>query len=49
VDITLNLTVEETNVVLVSLGQMPYVQVNTLILKIQAQAQAQVEAAKASE
>lgn len=47
--IKLELEIAEVNGILTALGQMPYVQVNNLILKIQTQAQAQVEASKAPE
>lgn len=38
----LNLTLEEVNAILVSLGQMPYVQVCQLVEKIKEQATPQV-------
>jgi hypothetical protein len=41
--ITLDLTVAEVNGVLTALGQLPYVQVKDLVMKIQVQAQPQVE------
>jgi hypothetical protein len=41
-EIELKLTVAEVNGILQALGQMPYVQVVSLVLKIQQQAQAQV-------
>ena len=41
--ITLDLTVAEVNGVLTALGQMPFVQVQALIVKIQGQAAPQVE------
>jgi hypothetical protein len=41
--ITLDLTVAEVNGILNALGQMPYVQVKDLVMKIQVQAQPQVE------
>lgn len=44
--ITLKLTVEETNAILHSLGNMPYVQVNQLIQKIQHQAGPQLQEMK---
>lgn len=42
-EITLTLTVSETNGVLSALGQLPFIQVATLIQKIQSQAKPQVE------
>lgn len=42
--ISINLTIEEVNQILESLGQRPYVEVFQLINKIQAQAEAQVQA-----
>ena len=47
--ISINLTIEEINKILESLGQRPYVEVFQLINKIQAQAQAQVQANKMRE
>lgn len=44
--ISLNLTLEEVNQILDSLGQRPYVDVFQLIGKIQAQAEAQLQANK---
>ncbi|WP_329101112.1 hypothetical protein OG792_20175 [Micromonospora sp. NBC_01699] len=44
-DIRLDLTVEETNVVLEALGQLPYVRVHLLIEKVQQQATSQLQAA----
>jgi hypothetical protein len=41
-EIQLNLTVEETNVVLEALGQLPYVRVHLLIGKVQQQATSQL-------
>lgn len=41
-EITLTLNVAEVNGILQALGQMPYAQVVSLVLKIQQQAQAQV-------
>jgi hypothetical protein len=41
-DIKLNLSVSEVNLILKSLGNLPYVQVAPLIEKIQAQANPQV-------
>jgi len=41
-EIELKLTVAETNGILQALGQMPYAQVVSLVLKIQQQAQPQV-------
>lgn len=43
-DIQLDLTIEETNVVLEALGQMPYVRVHLLIDKLQQQATGQLRA-----
>lgn len=45
-EIELKLTVAETNGVLSALGQMPFVQVQALIMKIQAQAAPQVQEEK---
>jgi hypothetical protein len=42
----LHLTLEETNLLLEALGQMPYIQVHQLIAKIQQQASEQLEEAK---
>ena len=47
--ISINLTIEEVNKILESLGQRPYVEVFQLINKIQAQAEAQVQAKKMRE
>lgn len=44
--ISINLTVEEVNQILESLGQRPYVEVFQLISKIKAQAEAQVQASE---
>jgi hypothetical protein len=41
--IKLDLEIAEVNGVLTALGQLPYVQVKDLVLKIQVQAQPQVE------
>ena len=46
-DISLNLTLEEVNGVLVALGNMPFAQVEPLVNKIRSQAQPQFEAAQA--
>jgi hypothetical protein len=43
-EITLTLSVAETNLILEALGQMPYVRVYELIAKMQQQAQAQLSA-----
>jgi hypothetical protein len=43
-EVTLTLTLDETNLVLESLGQMPFVQVHQLIAKIHEQAESQVAA-----
>ena len=48
-EIELKLTVAEVNGILQSLGQMPYTQVVSLVLKIQQQAQAQVSPEPESE
>lgn len=45
-EIELKLTVAEVNGILQALGQMPYTQVVSLVLKIQRQAQAQVSEAQ---
>ncbi len=42
--ISINLTLEEVNKILDSLGQRPYIEVFQLIHKIQTQAEAQLEA-----
>ena len=47
--ITINLTIEELNKILESLGERPYVEVFQLINKIQAQAEAQLKAKKMRE
>ena len=47
--ISINLTIEEVNKILESLGQRPYVEVFQLINKIQTQAEAQVQAQKMRE
>jgi hypothetical protein len=44
--ISINLTIEEVNKILDSLGQRPYIEVFELINKIQGQAQAQLQAQK---
>ena len=48
--IVLKLELNEVNIVLQALGQMPYIQVNSVIVKLQEQAgpqaQAEIEAAK---
>jgi hypothetical protein len=41
--ISLQLEISEVNGILNALGQMPFVQVQALIVKIQGQAQSQVE------
>jgi len=43
-EVTLQLTLEEINTLLESLGQMPYIKVYTLISKIQEQASQQISA-----
>jgi len=48
-NLTLNLTLEEINTVLEALGQMPYVRVYQLILKIQQQSAPQLSHAKPPE
>ena len=45
-EIELKLTVAEVNGILQALGQMPYAQVVSLVLKIQQQAQSQVSEAQ---
>lgn len=47
-DLTLTLTLEEVNGILVALGNMPFAQVEALVTKIRAQAQPQVDAAQAA-
>ncbi len=47
--ISINLTLEELNKILESLGERPYVEVFQLINKIQAQAEAQLQAKKMRE
>ncbi len=42
-EVNLNLTVEETNLILEALGNLPFVRVYGLINKIQAQAQHQLD------
>jgi hypothetical protein len=42
----LHLTLEETNLLLEALGQLPYIQVHQLIAKIQQQASEQLQEAK---
>ena len=44
--ISLNLTLEEVNEILESLGKRPYIEVFELINKIQGEAQAQLQAQK---
>ena len=41
--LTLNLTIDEINVILDALGQRPYAEVFQLVEKIQAQSQAQLQ------
>lgn len=41
-EVNLKLTLEETNVILSALGNLPYIQVQSLIPKIQAQAEQQL-------
>lgn len=41
-ELKLNLTLDETNMVLAALGNLPYAQVNQLINKIQVQAKEQL-------
>jgi hypothetical protein len=43
-NITLQLTIDEVNLLLASLGNQPYVQVFGLVLKIQQQAGSQLQA-----
>ncbi|MEG4144670.1 hypothetical protein [Microcoleus sp. Pol12B5] len=47
--ISINLTIEEVNKILDSLGNRPYIEVFQLINKIQAQAEAQLQAKKIRE
>ncbi len=47
--ISINLTIEEVNEILESLGKRPYIEVFELINKIQGQAQAQLQAQKMRE
>lgn len=47
-EITLNLTLDETNVVLQALGSLPYAQVFSLVEKVKQQAQQQLQAATVS-
>lgn len=47
--ISINLTIEELNKILESLGERPYVEVFQLINKIRAQAEAQLQAKKMRE
>jgi hypothetical protein len=42
----LHLTLDETNLLLEALGQLPYIQVHQLIAKIQEQASEQLQEAK---
>ncbi len=42
--LTLQLTIEETNLILEALGQLPYVRVSNLVQNIQSQAQPQLAA-----
>lgn len=42
--ISINLTIEEVNKILESLGQCPYVEIFQLINKIKSQAEAQIQA-----
>lgn len=44
--ISINLSIEEVNLILDSLGQRPYIEVFQLIDKVKAQAEAQVRANK---
>ncbi|CAD5372268.1 conserved hypothetical protein [Rubrivivax sp. A210] len=45
-DIKLNLAIEDVNLILEGLGNMPYAKVYTLVAKIQEQAARQLEAAR---
>jgi hypothetical protein len=47
-EITLNLTLDETNVVLQALGSLPYAQVFSMVEKVKQQAQQQLQAATVS-
>lgn len=42
-EMSLSITLEETNKILAALGHLPYIQVHELIHKIQRQAQAQLK------
>ncbi len=44
--ISINLTLEEVNTILESLGRLPYAEVFQLIHKVKAQAEAQVQASE---
>lgn len=44
-EITLTLTVEEVNLVLEAIGQLPFVKVYSLVAKLQKQAQEQIAVA----
>ena len=48
-EITLNLTVEEVNGILASLGKQPFDAVSALIVKIKQQGEAQIQASQAAE
>ena len=48
-NLQLELTLEETNLILESLGQLPFVKVHQLITKIQQQAQGQLNQENGSE
>lgn len=45
-EITITLTIDETNLILESLGEIPFVRVHQLIGKIQQEAQIQLQAAQ---
>jgi hypothetical protein len=47
--VSLNLTVDEVNLILEALGTQPFVRVHDLVYKIKNQAQAQVAAASVSQ
>jgi len=48
-DLQLTLTIDEINLALEALGQMPFIKVHQLIAKIQQQATAQLQASQAAD
>tara|TARA_R110000868_G_scaffold160500_2_gene390196 strand:- start:365 stop:541 length:177 start_codon:yes stop_codon:yes gene_type:complete len=48
-ELNFKLSVEEVNAILNALGQRPYAEVQSLIAKIKADGEAQIEAAKVSQ